>query len=94
LGAVLSAFLEKTGLMRRAADEQIRDAWPAAVGEAVAPLTTLVGFRRGVLTVAVAGAALRQELASFRAAEVLAALNARLSGVRVDKLKVKLTSGG
>lgn len=90
LGSVLSAWLETSGLMRRSADEQVRDAWNTVVGPETAALTRLVGFRRGVLKIAVAGAALRQEFGGFRAKELLAAMNAMLKGVSVTKLQFKI----
>ena len=90
VGDILSAWLEKTGLMRRGAEEQIRAAWVEVVGPQIADLARPAGFRGGHLRITVAGAALRQELEGFRAAEIRAALNARLSGVTVSKISFKV----
>ena len=56
-------------------------------GRVVARHSRVHTFRGGVLTVALASAALRQELEVFQRSELLAALRERVRGVRVEDLR-------
>ena len=66
-------------------------AWPLACGSAVAERTRALDFRSGVLSVEVADAGWRAELAHL-APRYLAALN-RYSPVPVDRIEFVLAAG-
>jgi len=83
-------------LMRKAVRPGRRDfgevsmAWVRAVGPEVARRSRPVGFREGRLTVSFDSSALRQEVASFRAEELLTRLREECPETRIASLKCVL----
>jgi predicted nucleic acid-binding Zn ribbon protein len=90
LGEILDRAMKEAGLRRPPSSSPLEDAWREIVGEDVARHCRLSGVRRGVLTVEVFSAPLREELQVYRRAELLRALRARLGGAGPDHLSFRL----
>jgi predicted nucleic acid-binding Zn ribbon protein len=71
--------------------KRLRAAWPGVVGPQAAERTRLVAFDQGVLSVDVASAALKHDLATFRREEILAALQERLEGARIKAVRYRVS---
>jgi len=69
---------------------RITRAWEQIVGADLAPRTRVLSFAHGRLVIGVASAPLRGELVAFRAADLLAALQASPRGRDVVELDFKL----
>lgn len=71
LREILSRLFVSRGWGRRNARRQLEQAWEEAVGPEHAPLTRVVGLKRGVLEVEVNSGIVLQELAHFHKRRVL-----------------------
>jgi predicted nucleic acid-binding Zn ribbon protein len=69
---------------------KVRRAWLAAAGPEIAKKTRVETFERGVLTVAVASAAVKHHLSTFMAEQLLDDLQEHLDQVVVRRLKFKV----
>ena len=72
--------------------ERVRKAWVEAVGGEIANRTRVAGFANGRVTVEVASAALKHDLATFRAADLLKALRERLPDAGVQAVSYRVAS--
>lgn len=90
LGDVVAEVLRRCVRPRRRALGELALAWARAAGPEVARRSRPVGFRAGRLTVAFDSSALRQEVASFRAEEILRRLREEAPGTAVSSLKCVL----
>jgi hypothetical protein len=79
------------GLRPKANDPllEVRNLWPALVGEATARRCRLIALKDGELTIEVASAALRQHLSVFRRAEILRGL----AEAGVKRLRCRVSGG-
>ena len=69
---------------------RIRDVWAEVVGPAAAARTRVAAVEGGRVRVEVASAAVRHDLATFRAAEVLKNLQERLPELRIQEVAYRL----
>ena len=69
---------------------RIREVWPELVGPAAAARTRVAAVEGGRVRVEVASAAVRHDLATFRAAEVLKGLQERLPELRIQEVSYRL----
>lgn len=75
VGDILREAIEQSDLEEGLAERRAAAAWPRVVGPVVAGRTSAAGVRRGVLSVRVGSAPLRQEL-SMNRSRLTAAINA------------------
>jgi predicted nucleic acid-binding Zn ribbon protein len=68
----------------------VQQAWPAAVGDAIAAEATPTAERAGVVTISCSAAVWAQEL-DLMAPTILPRLNALLAGGRVERLRCVAT---
>lgn len=92
VGEFVPAVLKGIRPRRGSVLEQVRRGWAAAAGPPVAKRTRVAGFERGVLTIEVASAALKHDLATFRQGELLEALAKALPGPLVRELRFRVSS--
>lgn len=90
LAAALSELVTRLGLARAGGSEQLRRAWAAAAGDAIAGRTRAVDVRRGVLHVDVSHAALLSELNAFHKPALLGELRARHAHLKIRDIKFRL----
>jgi predicted nucleic acid-binding Zn ribbon protein len=88
LGHAVAALAER--LAPHTLLAEIQRAWPSAVGEVVAAQAEPTGERDGVVVVTCASAVWAQEL-DLMAPDIVARLNASLSGDRVRSLRCQAT---
>jgi predicted nucleic acid-binding Zn ribbon protein len=86
LADILEPALRRMGIRRAVREEQLRDAFAAVVGPAVAPLCRAVSLERGALLVATAHTALAHQL-QLEAPRIIHALNARVGEGTVRRLR-------
>jgi predicted nucleic acid-binding Zn ribbon protein len=94
LGDVLKHWLERSGVMRKTAADDVRRAWQDAVGPEIARQAQPTAFRAGVLTVTVSNAPLLAELAGFREAEIRQSLTSKLKGVYIARIRFRAGQTG
>ena len=87
---IIERYMKESGLARRASGEDLRVAWREVIGPETGSHTSIHGFRKGVVTVAVDSAPLYQELDLFRKVELLDALRARYRADYVQELRFRL----
>ncbi len=92
LAEVLGDLFAARGLARVRGTAELAEAWAHAVGEAGQGRTRVDGVRRGVLTITVAHPTLLAELATFRKAELLAALRRKLAEVTIHDIRFRIGS--
>jgi predicted nucleic acid-binding Zn ribbon protein len=90
LGEILARALKEAGVRGPSRDSSLDDAWREVVGEDVARHSRVSSLRKGILTVEVFSAPLREELEVYRREELLRALRGRLGGVGPDRLSFRL----
>jgi predicted nucleic acid-binding Zn ribbon protein len=90
LSDILGELFTVRGYGRFLAQQQLEDAWNAAVGEPLCRQTRLGEVRRGVLNVTVSHPALLEELAAFRKPELLAALRAGAPGTTIHDIRFRV----
>jgi hypothetical protein len=82
--------MEARGFGRQKGRRELEAAWVAAVGDSLAGQTRVAGLRRGVLRVSVAHSALLEELAGYRRAELLRAVQATGAALGVKDLRFQV----
>lgn len=87
---IMRSALTKMGVPARLSTLQIRRVWPEIVGETANAGTTVLGLRKGVVTVQVASTALKVEMENFRAAEMVRELQIKFPEKNIKKLKFVL----
>ena len=87
---ILGELFAARGFSRLHARKELEDAWNAAVGDPAWRQTRLGEVRRGVLNVTVAHSALLEELASFRKAELLAAVREAAPGTVIHDIRFRV----
>ena len=87
IGDILDRLLRERRILERDSQSELVDAWRDVAGSVVARHTKVQTYRGGVLTIAVASAALKQELEVFQREELLAALGQLVRSVRVEDLR-------
>ena len=68
LGQAVSGFLKESGISAVMKHPEIHEAWQRTVGPDIAAHSRVLGFRRGVLEIAVDSSALMSEIQFHRAA--------------------------
>jgi len=71
---------------------KVRRAWAEAVGEAVAKRTRVAACEGGKIRVEVASAALKHDLATFRAPQLLEGLRNALPELRLKELSFRVAA--
>ena len=89
LREILSRLFTARGWGGRQGKKQLEGVWADAVGDEHAPLTRVLGVRRGVFEVEVTNAALMQELAHFHKRRLLQMLQERLPSHKIKDLRFK-----
>ena len=90
LSDILGELFTVRGYGRFLAQQELEDAWNAAVGEPLCRQTRLGEVRRGVLNVTVSHPALLEELAAFRKPELLAALRSGAPGTTIHDIRFRV----
>ncbi len=86
----LMAEIVKVAAPKRRELDALGEAWGRAAGADVARRSRPLGLRGGELTVGFESAAMRQEVESFRKAEILKVLQRAYPASRIAKLKCVL----
>lgn len=89
LADVLSELFARRGYAQVEADDQMQTTWSEVAGAEVAAASRVVGLRSGCLEIIVQSSVLLHELAMFRQAELLTALQQRLPQSRLKRLKFR-----
>ena len=90
LSDVLSKLFALRGYGRVRGDQQLKETWEAAAGEAIASQTKVLSLRNGVLQIGVSNSALMSELASFHKVELLERLQEQNKRVSIRDLRFRL----
>ena len=90
LSDILGELFTARGYGRFLAQQELEDAWNAAVGEPLCRQTRLGEVRRGVLNVTVSHPALLEELAAFRKPELLAALRSGAPATMIHDIRFRV----
>ena len=90
VGEILPELLRGIRASRRGPAEKVRAIWPHIAGEAVARRCRIAGCEDGVVTVEVASAALKHDLATFRREALLRDLREKLPGLALRDLRFKV----
>lgn len=85
ISGLLDGAIRDLGVHRQVREVQLREAFAAVVGPAVAPLCEAISLERGVLLVATRNGALAQQL-QMEMPVITAALNHRLGSTQVKQL--------
>jgi predicted nucleic acid-binding Zn ribbon protein len=86
IAGLLDNALREMGVRRQIRELQLRDAFAAVVGPALAPLCEALSLERGTLLVATRSGALAQQL-QLEMPVITAELNRRLGGDQVRRLR-------
>lgn len=86
IGAVLQAFLKANGLEDKFLETEIYQRWEELAGKAINLKTKKIEYKKGVLTVRLTSATLRQELQMRRTA-LLEHINMRLPQHPVQEIR-------
>jgi len=90
LADAITHLINVRGLARSRGREQLEQIWGEIAGSAIAGRTQVTGIKRGVLHVAVANAAMLQELVSFHRESLLREINERHASLGIRELKFRL----
>lgn len=90
LSQAVSELISRKGLAQVRGHAELESVWREVAGDDVAARTRVLGIRRGVLNVGVAHAPLLGELASFRKAKLLQALQRKHAGWNIRDVKFRL----
>lgn len=90
IGEAISELIRSRGLARRNSDRQLAEIWSEVAGDRIASATRIEGLKRGVLHVAVANAAMLNELVSFHRHNLLKSLKAQDEKLKVRDIKFRL----
>jgi len=90
LSEILGELFATRGFGRLRAQQELEDAWNAAVGEPGCHQTRLGEVRRGVLNVTVAHPTLLEELAAFQKPMLLAALRRDAPGTVIHDIRLRV----
>jgi len=90
LSEILGELFATRGFGRLRAQQELEDAWNAAVGESGCHQTRLGEVRRGVLNVTVAHPTLLEELAAFQKPMLLAALRRDAPGTVIHDIRLRV----
>jgi predicted nucleic acid-binding Zn ribbon protein len=83
---IMDAALQRLGVRRQVRNVQLQQVFATVVGPAVAPMCQALSLDRGTLLVATRTGALAQQL-QMEMPTVIAALNERLGGDQVQRLR-------
>jgi len=89
LADILGRLFTSRGWGRKNDRLRLESAWAAAAGAELQKDTQVLGFKRGVLEVAVRNAVLLQELTQFHKRGLITRLRAALPGVTLTDLKFR-----
>lgn len=87
LSHALTDLIAARGWAQVQGDARLAEAWKTAAGAPIAAATRVLGFRRGVLQVAVGNSPLLSELAAYHKPSLLAALSQECPELKVRDLK-------
>ncbi len=90
LSEILGELFTARGYGRFWAQQELENAWNAAVGEPQCRQTQLGEVRRGVLNVTVSHPALLEELAAFRKPALLTALRSCAPGTAIHDIRFRV----
>ena len=90
VGDILARAMREAGLRKPSGGPDLDSVWREVAGEDVAANSRVASIRRGVLTIDVFSAPLRQELEIYRRDELLRALRDRLGGAGPERLAFRL----
>jgi Dna[CI] antecedent, DciA len=90
LSDILCELIAKRGYGRLLAREMLENAWNTAIGRTYYRQTQVGEIRRGVLNVTVAHSSLLEELAAFRKAMLLAALQSSDLGKEIRDIQFQV----
>lgn len=89
LSDILGRLFTSRGWGRKNDRLRLESAWATAAGEELLKDTAVLGFKRGVLEVAVRNAVLMSELTQFHKRPLLTKLRAAMPGVTLTDLKFR-----
>lgn len=90
IGELLDELMKSPAIPRPGDSAALAEAWARAAGPEVARRSRPLGLRRGELTVGFESAAVRQEVESFRKAQILSRLRAEYPDRRIAALRCVL----
>ncbi|MDR2170890.1 MAG: DUF721 domain-containing protein [Planctomycetaceae bacterium] len=83
---MIPQLMSRFGIQKHRNFDHIIQAWKLAVGEPFDSVTSVVGLKRGTLTIAVKHNAFVQEL-SFRQNELITAMQTAITDEKIKKIK-------
>jgi predicted nucleic acid-binding Zn ribbon protein len=86
IAGLMDSALRDMGVRREVRELQVREAFAAVVGPALAPLCEAISLQRGTLLVATRSGALAQQL-QLEMPVITAELNRRLGGDQIRRLR-------
>ena len=89
---ILPGLIRKVRSEGRGAVSRLQAVWPDVVGAPTAGRTRILGVESGQVRVAVASAAVKHDLSTFRREEVLAELRRRLPDLRIRAVSYRVGS--
>jgi predicted nucleic acid-binding Zn ribbon protein len=89
LSEILSRLFTERGWGRKQDRLRLERAWAAVADAAWVAQTRVVGIKRGVLEIEVAGGVVLQELAQFHKRRLLGELQRQLTGVKLNDLRFR-----
>ncbi len=90
IGDLIAELMKSPAMPRPGELADLAEAWARAAGPELARRSRPLGLRRGELTVGFESAAVRQEVESFRKADLLARLRQEFPGRRIAALRCVL----
>lgn len=90
VGDILARAMREAGLRKPSGGPDLDAVWREVAGEDVAANSRVASIRRGIMTIEVFSAPLRQELEIYRRDELLRALRDRLGGAGPERLAFRL----
>ena len=86
---VVARIMSETGVGQTQSQQQIRNAWTAAAGKAIATVTAPGKLRRGVLEIIVESSAVMQQLV-FKKSQLLLSINDCYNSADIKDLRFKV----
>ncbi len=86
---LISQVITKRGYANQQGSEQLSSKWREILGEPFAPLTQVVGMKRGVLEVLVTNSTLLQEI-NFQRPQLLKKIQQQLPAAKITSLRFRI----
>jgi len=86
----LQTYLKASGIEFLLKNQKVCEAWEKVVGAEIAPMTRVVSFEKGALTIEVASSGLYAELSNFHLRALVEAMQREMKNKKVRKIRLCL----